>query len=92
MHTALLKDSKVDRNAILDGSRFHCTVARGKTSICSSLFLCVSVDELTGVSSSGKFGLDAQHTVAGLLLLVHGRFNKISTARNHFFSVLENAS
>ena len=43
----------------------------GKTSICSSLLLCVSVDKPKGVSSSGKFGLDAQHTVAGLWLLVH---------------------
>ena len=72
MHTALLKGSRVGSNAILDGSRFHCTIARGRTSICSSLLMCVSVDKPKGVSSSGKFGLDAQHTVAGLWLLVHG--------------------
>ena len=29
----------------------------GRTSICSSLLLCVSVDKPKGVSSSGKFGL-----------------------------------
>ena len=47
------------------------------------------------MSSSGKFELDAQHTVADLWLLVglvHRRFYKISTAGNHFFSVQENAS
>ena len=52
-----------------------CSIARlqgGRTSICSSLLLCVSVDKPKGVSSSGKFGLDSQHTVAGLWLLVHG--------------------
>ena len=72
MHTALLKGSKVGSNEILNGSRFHCTILQGgRTSIFRSLLLCVSVDKPKGVSDSGKFGLDAQHTVAGLWLLVH---------------------
>ena len=37
MHTALLKSSNVGSHAILDGSRFCCTISRGKTGIYYSL-------------------------------------------------------
>ena len=72
MHTALLKGSK---RAVMQFLMAAGSIARlqgGRTSICSSLLPCVSVDKPKGVSSSGKFGLDAQHTEAGLWLLVYG--------------------
>ena len=50
--------SNVDSNAILDGSRFHCTIY-------NSLLLCRFVCKPKGVSLL-EFGLDAQQTVAGL--------------------------
>ena len=40
MHAALLKGSNVGSNAILDESRFHCTIARGSMSIYNCLLLC----------------------------------------------------
>ena len=63
----------------------------GRTSIYNSLLLCRFVCKPKGVSF-GKSGLDAQHTVAGLWLLIHELFCRTSIAGNHFFSVLERAS
>ena len=83
MHTALFKGSKVGSNAIWMAASSIARLLKGRTSICSSLLRCVSVDKPKGVSSSGKFGLDAQHKVAGLWLLVHRKFYKISTVGNH---------
>ena len=42
--------------------------------------------------SFGKFGLDAQQTVADLWLLLHELFCRTGIAGNHFFSVLPIAS
>ena len=53
MHTAPLKDSKVGSNAILDGSRFHCTIARSRTSTYYSLLLCRFVFR----PKDGSFGM-----------------------------------
>ena len=75
MHTALLKGSKVGSNAILDGSLFHFTIARGgggRTSTYNSPLLYGSGDKLKGESSYVKSWLNAQHTVLDLKLLIHG--------------------
>ena len=58
----------------------------------NSPLLYGSGDKLMGESSYVKSWLDAQNTVVDLKLLIHGQFYKTSTAGNHFFSVLENAS
>ena len=72
MRTALLKGSKVGSNAILDGSLFHCTIARVRTSTYYSPLLYGSGDKLIGESSYVKSWLVAQHTVVDLKLLIHG--------------------
>ena len=63
----------------------------GRTSIYKSLLVCRFVCKPKGVSF-GKSGLDAQHTVAGLWLLIHDLFCITGIAGNHFFSVLMSAS
>ena len=72
MHTALLKGSKVGSNAILDGSLFHCTIARGRTSAYNSPLWYGSGNKLMCESYFVKSWLDAQHTVVDLKLLIHG--------------------
>ena len=59
----------------------------GRTSIYINLLLCRFVCKQKDVSF-GKSGLDAQHTVAGIWLLINELFCRTDIAGIHFFSVL----